>query len=64
MANLNNWTQYNELKSVAPKTKPAIDENTTLIAKPALVIALKSRYMDVREKVLNVFGIKLARRYK
>jgi hypothetical protein len=37
-----------------PSKKPAIDENKTLIANPALVIALKSAYIDFTESVFEV----------
>ena len=63
-ANFNKITQLKISKFVVPRTKPAIDEKTTLTARPALVIALKSIYMDLREIVLKVYCVKLARRYK
>ena len=37
-----------------PSIKPAIDEKTTLIASPALVIALKSVYIDFMEIVFDI----------
>jgi hypothetical protein len=39
---------------VIPSKNPAIDENKTLIANPALVIALKSEYIDFTERVFGV----------
>ncbi|WP_428225925.1 hypothetical protein [Flavobacterium sp.] len=36
--------------SSTPSKKPAIDEKTTLIAKPALVISLKSTNIDFNVK--------------
>ena len=54
MASFNKIIQSNERISGTPSIKPAIDENTTLIAKPAFVIALKSIYIDVMLMELDV----------
>ena len=47
--NFSKTTQCKDWKSGTPNKNPAIDEKTTLIAKPALVIALKSVKIDLME---------------
>ena len=54
MASFNKINQSNVRISGTPNKNPAIDEKTTLIAKPALVIALKSIYIDFMEIELVV----------
>jgi len=54
MANFIKTIQSKEWKSGTPSINPAIDENTTLIASPAFVIALKSVYTDFMESVFGV----------
>lgn len=52
--------QLNGLLESKPSKYPAIDENNTLIARPALVMALKSMtidFIEIRFSVaLNIFG--------
>ena len=50
MANIIRVIQDCELKWSTPNRKPAIDENTTLMANPALVISLKSKKVALIEK--------------
>jgi hypothetical protein len=54
MANFSKTSQCSDWKSEIPNKKPAIEEKTTLIAKPALVIALKSVKIDLMEMVFGV----------
>ena len=54
MTSFNKTIQLNGLASSNPNKYPAIDENNTLIAKPALVIALKSVKIDCTERVFEV----------
>jgi hypothetical protein len=54
MASFSKTIQSNERILGTPSKNPAIDEKTTLIAKPALVIALKSMYMDLMVMELAV----------
>jgi hypothetical protein len=54
MASFSKIIQSKERISGTPSKKPAIDENTTLTAKPAFVIALKSIYTDLIDRELGV----------
>ena len=65
MASFNKTIQSKEWKSGMPNIKPAMDEKTTLIASPALVIALKSLYIDFIEIVFDaMFNAKVYLLYK
>ena len=59
--NITNVVQLKGKELLKPNKYPAIDENKTLTAKPALVISLKSIYTDFRESVFvvefNLIGI-------
>ena len=54
MADFNKIDQPIDWKSGTPNIYPAKEEKTTLTARPALVIALKSMNIDFIEIVLDV----------
>ena len=54
MASFSKINQLSDEKLDTPSINPATDEKTTLIAKPAFVIALKSMYIDLMEMELDI----------
>jgi hypothetical protein len=54
MANFTKISQLSTPKLSTPKTKPANDEKTTLIASRALVISRKSVAIELMESVFAV----------